>query len=197
MDSLPSISFLVPTHREDRPLYRCLESIYKQLGPHDEVIVIGDITDRAMPMVERLVASYGTQFKYLSHTTGQHTYGHDQLNYGIEHAKGDWLHCNDDDDVWTPGCVDIMRSAAIESKDRPILFRFLSYHGIIFWVERGMFEYERVGGHCLFTPNISGKVGKWTSRYQGDWDYIESTVNLHGGPESIIWREEIVAVARP
>lgn len=193
----PTISFLVPTHREDRPLKRCLDSIVDQLGVSDEVIVIGDTHDGRMPAVERLVESYDHRFRYLSLDAGRHSWGHDQLNLGLESARGTWIHCNDDDDVWAPGAVKIMREMANVSVDHPILFRFLSYHGLVFWAQRGLFAYERVGGHCLLTPNIPGKVGRWEPHYQGDWSYVSSTVALLGGEERIVWDDRIVVVARP
>lgn len=194
---LPTISFLVPTHREDRPLKRCLDSIDSQLGDLDSVLVIGDVFDGPLPSVERLVKSYGEKYYYLEHNAGHHCWGHCALNYGLSKAPGDVIHISDDDDIWTPGSVDIMRSAATENPGKPILFRFLSYHGIVFWANRGEFAYERVGGHCLLAPNIPGKIGTWGEHYQGDWSYVESAVNLLGGPEQIVWRDELVVVARP
>ncbi len=194
---VPSISFIVPTHLPDRPLKRCLDSLDPQLGEHDSVVVVGDTCDGELPTVAQLVQSYGPRYTYLDHNTGRHTYGHDQLNFGIALAQGDWLHCNDDDDIWTPGAVEVMRAATREAIDRPVLFRFLSYHGHLYWSQRGLFQYEQVGGHCLLAPNIEGKIGQWGTHYQGDWSYLESTITLHGGPEAILWRDEVIVVARP
>lgn len=193
----PTFTFLVPTHREDRPLKRCLDSLDNQLGDNDECIVIGDTLDGPLPGVRSLVYGYGPRYRYIDHNAGRHSFGHDQLNVGLAQAKGEWLHVNDDDDIWTPGSVAVMREAAAEAVDRPILFRFVSYHTNVYWLELGMFQIGAIGGHCLVTPNLPGKVGVWSDRYEGDWDYIESTVNLLGGQDKIIWRPEIVCVARP
>lgn len=195
--SKPTITFCVPTHREDRPLKRCLDSLDPQLGPDDSVIIVGDTFDGLLPAVERLVLTYGPRYRYVEHNAGRHSFGHDQINYGLSLADGEWLHVSDDDDIWAPGAVDVMRSAADANPGRPILFRFLSYHGIVFWITRGVFAYEQVGGHCLLAPNIPGKVGTWLDHYQGDWSYLESTIALHGGDQSIIWRDEIIVIARP
>lgn len=193
----PTFTFCVPTHREDRPLKRCLDSLDSQLESTDEVIVVGDTFDGDLPGVEALVTSYGPRYRYIAHNAGRHTWGHDQLNVGLAQAHGEWLHCNDDDDIWTPGAVKVMRSAAAEAEDRPLLFRFISYQNTVYWMERGLFAYERLGGHCLVARNIPGKVGTWQERYQGDWDYVNETVQLQGGEERILWRDEIVVVARP
>lgn len=197
MEKKPTFSFVVPTHREDRPLKRCLDSIVRQLGSEDEVIVVGDTTDGSLFGVEMLVSSYDQRFRYLSHSPGFHDYGHSQLNYGIERARGDYLHCNDDDDVWAPGSVAIMRSTAQAWPERPLLFRFISYVGVVYWHTRGLFVRNHIGGHCLVAPNIPGKVGKWGSAYNGDFDYLESTIELHGGIENAVWCDQIVVIARP
>jgi Glycosyl transferase family 2 len=193
----PSFSFLIPTHREDRPLARCLDSVAPQLGPNDEVVVIGDTCDGPLPRVRDLVRDYGPQFLYLEHDAGYHDWGHSQLQYGIGQALGEWLHCNDDDDVYVPGAVAVMRTVAADANGRPILFRFRSYHGQVYWAQRGVLQMDLVGGHCLVFPNIPGKIGRFGRRYQGDWDMIDSTVRLHGGPDSVIWRTEIICIARP
>lgn len=203
----PTFSFLIPTHREDRPLWRCLDSLLPQLDRDDEVIVIGDTHDGPLPKVEKLVRGYDAMapvghFRYLELDAGAHDWGHSQLNYGLERATGQWLHCNDDDDIYAPGAVAIMREAARTSGGRPLLFRFQSYHfgGQVYWFERGRLERNYVGGHCLVTPNVAGKVGRWTPSYQGDFDYIAATIVLHVGwvdPNYPIWREEIIAIARP
>lgn len=192
-----SLTFLVPTHREDRPLARCLNSIQHQMQPKDEVIVIGDTHDGPLPYVKLLVGSYGPYFTYLPFDAGHHCYGHCQLNHGISLAQGDYLHVNDDDDVWTVGAADKMRLAVAEEPDRPHLFRFQSYvGGMIFWAAKGMVERNYIGGHCLVTPN-GPKVGTWDCAYTGDFDYIRTTLDLHGGNESAVWHEDVIAVARP
>lgn len=193
--SRPTFSFLVPTHREDRPLRRCLDSVLPQMRPGDEVIVIGDTHDGDLPGVESLVSSYG--FTYLALDTGFHDYGHSQLNLGLEHARGDYIHVNDDDDIWAPGAVGIMRATAANYPGRPLLFRFLSYVGLVYWHTRGLFARNHIGGHCLVAPNLPDKVGRWSPEYSGDFDYLESTISLHGGIDSAVWCDQIVAVARP
>jgi glycosyltransferase involved in cell wall biosynthesis len=193
----PTFSFLIPTHREDRPLQRCLDSVASQLGKYDEVIVIGDTLDGQMPKVETLVRSYDRRFRYLTYNAGRHDWGHSQLNHGLEHAQGDYIHCNDDDDTWSPGAVALMREAMRGTPDRPLLFRFQSYFGPVYWQQRGLFARNHIGGHCLVAPNIPGKVGRFAPEYAGDFDYLESTINLHGGIEQAVWCDEVVCVARP
>lgn len=167
-----------------------------QLSDEDEVLVVGDTTDGPLEETEKLVASFGPHARYLACPPTEHSWGHREINFGIANAKGQWLGFNDDDDVWTPGAIGVMRQA-VSVSDRPILFRFLTYHGFVVWTSRLAFMQDQIGGHCIVCPNVPGKVGTWTDRYQGDWDFIEETVNRYGGPSQIIWREEVIALGRP
>lgn len=196
--SRPTLSLVVPTHREDRPLARCLNSVRGQLQRCDEVIVVGDVFDGPLPKVERLVKSLGRHFRYLAIDGGGHDWGHTQLNAGIAQARGDYIHVNDDDDVWAPDALKLFRACA-EAVDEPtpFLFRFRHYNGCHYWARRGLLQRDTIGGHCLLAPNIPGRLGAFTSDYNGDFDWIEGTVSHYGGPEAAVWREEIVAVARP
>lgn len=195
---MTTLSLLVPTHSKDRPLARCLDSVAGQLLPGDEVIVIGDTHDGEMPEVEALVRGYGRQFLYLVCNAGLHDWGHSQLNMGLSIASGDYIHCNDDDDVWLPGALDAFREdVALTAEPTPHLYRFLSYLGITFWQERGLFVRDHIGGHCLLAPNVPGKVGRFGAAYNGDFDWLESTVTAFGGPERAIWRETLICRARP
>jgi hypothetical protein len=176
----------------------CLASIAYQLQPGDEVLVIGDTTDGPLPQIQQLVDSFDdTRLRYLPAPSTQHSWGHRELNYGIRQARGDWLSFNDDDDIWTPGAADSIRAAAETAAGRPLLLRFMTYHGYVAWTNRAYFAETHVGGHCIVCPNVPDKLGVWTDRYQGDWDFIKETVDLHGGEANIIWREEIIALARP
>jgi hypothetical protein len=90
-----------------------------------------------------------------------------------------------------------MRLAAEQHPGKPLLFRFKSYLGTVFWEEAGKFERDHIGGHCLVLPNEPGKKGGFGCEYNGDFDWLESAVESFGGPKEAVWINEIVAVARP
>lgn len=192
----PSISFIVPTAGREE-LARCLASIAPQLGPEDEVIIVGDTLDDPLIRTQEIVASFGSQFKYTEFRGEQHTWGHEQVNYGFSVAKGDYLHVNDDDDVWTANAVQGMREAAEEFPGKPLLFRFHSYFDMILWAVPGRVWENHIGGHCLLQPNIPGKIGMMSTRYQGDFDMIHDCLTAHGGYETAVWIDLVIAVARP
>lgn len=193
----PTISFLMPTHREDRPLRRALNSIAPQLQPGDEVVVIGDTHDGELPGVQATVKEYGYQFRYLSLDAGHHCWGHCQLDYALMQARTDYIHCSDDDDIWTPHAAEAMRHAAKVNPGEPALFRFVSFFGTVYWERAGLFERNHLGGHCLFLPNDPERIGKFYCGYSGDFDYVHDTVQAYGGPERVAWRDDIVCIARP
>jgi len=191
-----SLSFLVPT--AGRLEIECaLASIAPQLEPDDEVVVIGDTLGAVLTGSQAIVESFGPQFRWVEYAGQVHTYGHQQLNYGISVARGDYIHCSDDDDIWAPEAAKAMRRGIDADPGRPLLFKFHSWHSYTYWDFYGLLAMNHVGGHCLVAPNIAGKIGRWGDSYQGDFDYIMETVTLHGGIDSVVWRDEIVCIARP
>lgn len=191
-----SVSFLVPT--AGRPdLELCLRSIAFQLGSDDEVLVIGDTCDGPLRESERLVRSFGSQFRYLEHNAGRHDYGHAQMNAGMTHAAGDYLSFNDDDDVWVPGAVQTIHATIASYPGVPLLFRFVNGHGFLCWVQEGVFAQDYLGGHCLVVRNDPSKLGYWQPRYAGDWDFVEQTVACYGGPTALRWLDDVLVIARP
>lgn len=194
---MTTLSLLIPTHREDRPYLRCLQSVAPQLRAGDEVIVVGDTHDGPLPRVERVVESLGWAFKYLAHDAGHHCYGHCQLNAGLAMATGDYYNCNDDDDVWTPDALSLMRRGAEQFPGRAMLFRFRSYMQTVYWDQLGRMERNHIGGHCLVGPNMADKQGAFACDYSGDFEYVQSAVDALGGPQDAVWLTDIVAIARP
>jgi hypothetical protein len=190
----PTLAVLVPTAGRTS-LARLLGSIARQQRvPGDEVLVLGDTLDGPLPHVERM-ASVVPGASYIEVNTGHHCYGHCQLTEGLKLAAADWLTFNDDDDVYLPGAFAVIRRAIRQQPyPRPLLFRFVSRLGVIFWFTPSLHE-GNVGGHCLVVPNVHAKLGTWTCRYEGDYDFVEETVKRWGG--DVEWREEIIARARP
>lgn len=201
----PLLSVIIPTPGKGRPLARCLASIAPQVRTGDEVLVVGDThgAPDGLPEVERCVKQFaketGQRFVYVAHDAGYHGWGHPQINAGIELAQGDYLLFQDDDDVHTPGAFDVIRAtAAALVEPRPLLFRFTSYAGITYWHTRGMLAQDHVGGHCIVAPNLPERLGRWSDRYAGDWDFIRSTLDKWpNGDDDAVWCDQVIAVARP
>jgi glycosyltransferase involved in cell wall biosynthesis len=199
----PTLSFVVPT--AGRPsLRRTLESAAPQILPGDEVVVVGDTCDGPLPRTEAICRDFPFA-RYLEHAGEDHWWGHPQFEAGQAAARGDWLGAQDDDDIWTPGAFAAMRAAIAHcgAEPRPLLFRFRSYWGgAVFWHTPGPEWVRRghIGGHCLVTPNLPGKLGdrhvRGIYRYEADFDWIADTLRKWA-PVQPLWCDTIIAEQRP
>jgi hypothetical protein len=102
----------------------------------------------------------------------------------------------DDDDVYVPGAIEMMRDAACE---RPVIFRMDHYsHGIL-WRDPEV-RFGNVSTQMYVVPNEPDKLGTWAPHVPGlpepggDYTFMAQTVKKMGEP---VWREEIIAVLRP
>jgi hypothetical protein len=79
-----------------------------------------------------------------------------------------------------------------------MLFRFKSYHGPCYWLAPGLLGQGFIGGHCIVTPNLPSLLGEWGARYEGDWDFIESTLQKWAAVGiAPVWVNLLIAIARP
>lgn len=191
-----SLSIVVPTP-DGGNLPALAESLRKQLYPEDEVIVVGDTFHGPLDSVREWVEQQ-PQWRYVEHDAGRAAWGHPQINYGVTQARGDYILFQDDDDVYAGGAIaNVHRAVRHLDPPRPLLFKFRAgrFGGRTFWVERGRVEVGMIGGHCIVVPNVPEKIGKWTDRYEGDFDFIEETLRLWE-PLAPVWRQEVIVLAR-
>jgi GT2 family glycosyltransferase len=125
------------------------------------------------------------------------TGGHAGRVQGIARATGTHLAFMDDDDVYTPGAVEVMREAACGV---PVIFRMdHPRHGII-WREREIW-FGNVSTQMYVVPNDPARLGTWTPHMPGlkepggDFTFIRETAENYGG--EVVWREEVTSVIRP
>jgi glycosyltransferase involved in cell wall biosynthesis len=124
------------------------------------------------------------------------TGGHAGRAHGISLATGTHLAFFDDDDVYTPGAMDLMRYAAC---DRPVIFRMDHYtHGVL-WRDREV-RFGNVSTQMYLVPNDPARLGTWEPHAPGlrepggDYTFIKGCVEKMGEP---VWREEITSILRP
>lgn len=188
------LSIIVPTHDGDG-LRRLFASIAPQITPADDVLIVGDTHDAPLSWLAAEIESMGPPYRFLPFDAGHHCWGHCQLNFGISQAMGDYLVFNDDDDIFTPEALHMIRARIAEQpKPRPLMFKFHAARLGRTLPERYEVVESAIGGHCLVTPNIAGKLGQWTCRYGGDFDWIVST--LEKWPEGPAWYDDVIASAR-
>lgn len=206
---MPSITAIIPTVATDITrltlLRRSMESALHQMQPGDELLIAADTTDGPLDAVRDLClhlmaeAPEGVSVRYVPHAGAQHSYGHDQINAAMAVATGDYLTFNDDDDIYCAGAFDAIREAAGKlPAPAPLLFRFRSYHGPVFWVMPGLLGQGLIGGHCAVVPNLPSLLGQWGAHYEGDWTFIEDTLALWAKVGvSPVWVDRLIAIARP
>lgn len=192
----PTLTVIIPTP-DGIDLNRCLYSILEQrIVDGDEVIIVGDTQSNPLSEMEEFIRRLGAPFRYIAHAAGYHAWGHPQINAGIAAAQGDYLVFIDDDDAFAPDAFTAIRLAVAE-RDVPCphLFRFVAFDRRVLWHTREVQE-GHLGGHQFVTPNLPGRLGTWTDRYNGDFDFIVSTLALWP-QDAVVWREEIISIARP
>lgn len=183
----PRFSVIVATTGR-QTLLRALESLVSQpLGPHDEVLVVGDGSD-----VSDAAAQFG--FTHVQCRPG-HNWGADERNVGIAAAKGTHLVFLDDDDIYMPGAFSYMRHACAEHAGRPIMFRMVDFDGSIKWQDREV-KFGNHGTPQFVTPNAPGKVGEWGRDYAGDTLFVMDTLKRYPD-DALVWDETVTYRARP
>lgn len=121
--------------------------------------------------------------------------GYTARTVGMARATGTHLAFLDDDDIYTPGAIDLMRRAA---SDRPVIFRMDDpFHGILWRTPE--LVYGNVGTPMFLVPNRD--LGEWKgvefgrgAPRGGDFNFITGCVEKQGAP---VWRKEIIATVRP
>lgn len=193
---IKTLSIIVPTP-DGGNLPALAESLRKQLYPGDEVIVVGDTFHGPLDAVRDWVLQQ-PQWRWEEHDAGYMGWGHPQINFGISRAEGDYILFQDDDDVYRPDAlVNVHRAVKHLDPPRPLLFRFRAARagGQLFWMKKGLVQENTIGGHCIVVPNVPDKIGRWTDRYAGDFDFIEETLRLWE-PLQPVWKEQVIVDAR-
>jgi hypothetical protein len=188
------LSIIVPTP-DGEGLHTLFDSLYGQIRPGDEVLVVGDTHDGPLPFVQTLIDSIGPPFRYLECDAGHHCWGHCQINHGMLAAAGDYLVFIDDDDTFTPYAFAAIRQAIrLQTEPRVLMFKFHCARLGRTLPERYEAIESAIGGHSIVPPNIPEKFGRWGCRYGGDFDFIASTLALW--PNGPAWHDDVIASAR-
>jgi glycosyltransferase involved in cell wall biosynthesis len=184
----PSFSILIPTI--GRPLLASLfQELLPQLGPHDEVMVIGD---GPQPAARAMVAGMDRRVQYCEFGPA-HCWGHPQRNWAMKLASRSHILSFDDDDAVKPGALERIRKAIMRHPGFPLVFKM--QHGpVVLWKEKTL-TCMNVSTQMFVVPNVKECLGTWGDRYEGDLDFIVSTSLLYPEQDqSIVWCEEIIAL---
>lgn len=186
---MPSVSVITPAIGRES-LGVMLKHLVPQLRELDEALVIGD---GPQPVSARISAEQQSpRVRYWEHPP-VFNYGNPQRNAAIAEARGDYLLFVDDDDDVLPECLSTLTQVASQNPGRPLMFKMRHLNRIL-WSGPSV-GLGNVSGQMFVTPNIKGRVGRWSEKYAADFDFIRSTLALYPeGETAVVWREEILVV---
>lgn len=181
-----SVSIIIPTIGRDT-LARLISEIVPQMEIGDEVLVVGDGN---VPSARLIAEGVDPRVRYLEHGPTK-DWGHGLRNFAMPLARGRYIMTLDDDDRFRSNGLATIRKAVSEAPNRPLIFRLMHDTGVI-WEEKVIRECN-VSTQMYVIPNVRERLGIWGNRYQGDLDFITSTLALY--PEgSALWREELLVL---
>jgi hypothetical protein len=93
---------------------------------------------------------------------------------GQDHASGTHLLWQDDDDVYLPGAFDSVRREIAQTPDDILLFRVAYPDDRLVW-RTPTVQCGNVSTQMFCIPR-EAKLGTWGTRYEGDFDFLESTI---------------------
>lgn len=153
-------------------LQRTVDSIVPQLLPGDELLL--DVNDDC-------------------------PWGNRARKRQMKHAKGDFLLFMDDDDTYMPDAFVKIRQAVVRAPERVHIFRMRYPEGFELWTDT-VIRCGNVSTQMVAVPNNPGCLGSWTQleRYEGDFDFISSTVRQHEAEgRKPAWWKDVIALIRP
>lgn len=187
-----TFTVLIPTIGRDHLLTLLWDQLVPQLGPGDEVWVVGD---GAQPRARTMVEGIHPQVRYGEFGPTK-LWGHPQRNWAMEKAAGTHIYSLDDDDTLLPGALATMRRVVEAEPSRIHVFRARD-SGMaedLIWGKPEL-RCGNVSTQCFVVPNEKGRLGTWGSRYEGDFDFLTTCVaRRREGLDALSWRKEVVAL---
>lgn len=121
MPEVKSLTVVIPCYNAAPFLRECLDSVFNQTHPPDEVILVNDgSTDSS----HQIAASYGEKIKIIS----QENQGVSAArNRGILEATSDWVAIQDADDIWHPEKLEKQVRALAMSRE-PIVCCYTDFY---------------------------------------------------------------------
>jgi hypothetical protein len=107
------------------------------------------------------------------------------------HLPGDFiLHC-DDDDIYTPKCLEVLRRICTH-KNTLYIYKVQTNQGIV--PKHPTIEYANISTQCGVIPAPLNGKGYWEQRYGGDCDFYQSLLAYE---PPIVFVDYLIYVMRP
>lgn len=182
------ISWMLPTIGR-ASLADILKDILDQAASTDQIIVVGD---GAQPEAMKIAEGLDPRVIYLEEGPTK-DWGHGLRNIVMPIATGTHIMSLDDDDRMARGIVPKIKFSLARRPNKPHIFR-MHHEGGLVWVNKELKE-GNVSTQLIAVPNIPERLGVWGNRYQGDWDFIRSTVELYPNKDKdIVWNPNVIMV---
>ena len=106
--SMPIVSIVMPMYNVEKYVSAAIESVLSQSFRDWELLIVDDGSTDNSNVVAQNYASFDKRIKVLHKENGGLS---DARNYGLEHARGKYIHFFDSDDLIQPDFYEIMLSA--------------------------------------------------------------------------------------
>jgi hypothetical protein len=171
--ALPRLSVIVTTTGRTS-LPATLASIRAQrLLEGDEILLVHDGQAGIQTIIAWDQARLPGQIVVLP--TGPHgDWGALARTTGQMRASGSHLLWQDDDDVYLPGAFDVIRREIVRSPQDILLFRLAYPGGKLLW-RAPVIQCRNVSTQMYVIPRAA-RLGRWGSHYQGDFQFIQTTI---------------------
>jgi len=193
-EPVPTLSVVVATTGR-ASLRRTLESIRRQsLISGDEILLVHDGPCNAS--TRRLWEEFSLPGRLIVLDEGPHRdWGATARSAGQAAARGSHLLWQDDDDTYLPGAFTQIRSEIRQTPEALLLFRLAYPNGWLLWrgpqASRG-----NVSTQIVVLPRRC-HLGQWGKHYEGDFDFIDSSIKANPDRELRFVDCPIVMYSRP
>lgn len=116
--------------------------------------------------------------------------GQPARNVGVAIAQGTHLVFTQDDNVLLADVLSNMRGLVDAEPDRPHIWRVMPRAGFVVPTVKTITE-GCIDGDCFVVPNVPGRLGRWGMRYNGDFDWITSTLAHY--PDGAVFHDDLIA----
>jgi glycosyltransferase involved in cell wall biosynthesis len=121
-------------------------------------------------------------------------FGHAARNQLMLAARGNALCFMDDDDVYVPGALDVIRAAFEADPTCMHMFRMRYADGRELWRTTDV-SCGNVSTQMVVCPNNQPMLGRFGEGvYEGDYHFIKSSMDRFG---QMVWHQEMIALVRP
>lgn len=160
-------------------------SVRVQMRDGDELLIVGGGT------LGQQTAAWN-QARWIDVPPGGN-WGAAERQHAIPLATGTHLLFVDDDDALMPNALDRIRDAVSEQPERPHIFAMIDPWGRVLPMGHVVRE-GNLGTPQMVAPNVPKKLGTWGTRYEGDFDFIASTLAHY--PDGPIWHDVVTYACR-